>query len=77
MEKWFYSLDSLSQTILLVIPFVGYLIEIGVRLFALIRKYSKKNAIGFIVFLVLGWTLLLNIIDAIYLSKKDELMITE
>ena len=77
MEKWFYSLDSLSQTILLVIPFVGYLIEIGVRLFALIRKHSKKIVIGFIVFLVLGWTLLLNIIDAIYLSRKDELMITE
>ena len=77
MEKWFSKLDFLSQAILIVIPFIGYLVEIGVRIFAVIRLHSKKNIAGLVIFVLLGWTLLLNIVDVFVLSRTDDLMLIE
>ena len=77
MEKWFSKLDFLSQAILLVIPFIGYLVEIGVRIFAVIRLHSKKNIAGLVIFVLLGLALLLNIIDVFVLNRTDDLMLIE
>ena len=77
MEKWFSKLDFLSQAILIVIPFIGYLVEIGVRVFAVIRLHSKKNIAGLVIFVLLGWALLLNIIDVFVLNRTDDLMLIE
>ena len=77
MEKWFSKLDFLSQAILIVIPFIGYLVEIGVRVFAVIRLHSKKNIAGLVIFILLGWALLLNIIDVFVLNRTDDLMLIE
>lgn len=77
MEKWFSRLDFLSQAILLIIPFIGYLIEIGVRVFAVIRLHSKKNIAGLVIFFVFGWAIILNLIDVMVLSHKDDLMLIE
>lgn len=77
MEKWFSKLDFLSQAILIVIPFIGYLVEIGVRVFAVIRLHSKKNIAGLVIFVLLGWALLLNIIDVFVLSRTDDLMLID
>ena len=77
MEKWFSKLDFLSQAILIVIPFIGYLVEIGVRIFAVIRLHSKKNIAGLVTFVLLGWALLLNIVDVFVLSRTDDLMLIE
>ena len=77
MEKWFSKLDFLSQAILIVIPFIGYLVEIGVRIFAVIRLHSKKNIAGLVIFILFGWTLLLNLIDVFVLSRTDDLMLIE
>lgn len=77
MEKWFSKLDFLSQAILIVIPFIGYLVEIGVRIFVVIRLHSKKNIAGLVIFVLLGWALLLNIVDVFVLSRTDDLMLIE
>ena len=77
MEKWFSKLDFLTQTILLIIPFIGYIIEIGVRIFAVVRLHSKKNIAGLGIFVFVGWAILFNIIDVIVLSKTDALMLIE
>ncbi len=77
MEKWFSKLDFLTQAILLILPFIGYLIEIGVRVFVVIRKHSAKNIIGLVMFAVMGWAILLNIIDIFVLRSTDDLMLIE
>ena len=77
MEKWFSKLDFLTQAILLIIPFIGYLIEIGIRIFVAIRLHSKKNIAGLVVFVLFGWALLLNLIDVFVLSRTDDLMLVE
>ena len=77
MERWFSKLDFLTQVILLILPFIGYLIEIGVRIFAVIRLHSKKNIAGLVIFVLLGWAILFNIIDIFVLRSTDDLMLIE
>lgn len=77
MEKWFSRLDFLTQAILLIIPFIGYIVEIGIRVFAVIRLNNKKNIAGLVIFILFGWALLLNLIDIFVLSRTDDLMLIE
>lgn len=77
MENWFDSQYFLTKAILLLIPFIGWLIEIFVRISALIRCHSKTNIIGLVVFFLLGWTWIFCFIDLIVLYKTDKLMILE
>ena len=77
MENWFNEQSPLVQVILLFIPFIGWIIEILVRVFALIRLQSKTNIIGLVVFFIIGGFWLPCIIDAIYLSHKETLIALE
>ena len=77
MERWFSKLDFLTQLILLILPFIGYLIEIGVRIFVVVRLHSKKNIAGLVIFIIFGWFILLNIVDVFVLSRTDDLMLIE
>ena len=77
MERWFSRLDFITQAILLILPAIGYLIEIGVRIFAVIRLHSKKNIAGLVIFVLFGWVILFNIIDIFVLSRTDDLMLIE
>lgn len=67
--KWFNSLPRLVQFILLIIPVVGWVVEIFVRLSAMLEKTTTENILGFILFLFFGsilayvdffWVLLFN-----------------
>ncbi len=77
MEKWFNEQSSLTQLILLIIPWIGWLVEILVRISVVIRNHSKKNIIGLILAVLLGGTWIFCIIDLVVLIKKDHLMLVE
>lgn len=52
--RWFNSLPRLIQFILLLIPFVNWVVEIWVRLSAFLHKGSLLNLIIFIVVFLFG-----------------------
>lgn len=70
VDKWFNSQSRLVQVILLLIPFVGWITELLVRLSVALRKHDLVSIIMAIVcFLPLGqivgwidivWTLVFN-----------------
>ena len=45
-DKWFNKQSRLIQIILLLIPFVNWVVEILVRVSALLRKPNLVNALG-------------------------------
>ena len=53
MAKKFQKLPRLVQFLLLLIPFVGWITEIVVRLSALLEKPDLRNILGFIFGLVI------------------------
>lgn len=77
VDKWFEEQSLLVRIILLFIPFVGWVVEVLVRISALLRTKSKMNIIGLAVFAVLGGAWVLCLCDALFLYFKDRLVFYE
>ena len=59
-DKWFYSQSKLVQVLLLIIPFVGWIMELLIRLSVALRTKSVLHIVVFVLFLVVGWGWVLN-----------------
>ena len=69
MDKWFHSQNKLIQVLLLIIPFVNWIVEIVVRWSAALRQGSVVKIVIALVVTILGvvigwldaiWTLITN-----------------
>lgn len=76
-DKWFNSQSRLVQVIIFILPIVGWVVEILVRLSALLRKQTTTNILGFVLYLVLGGFWIPVLIDLVYLILKGKLILTE
>lgn len=76
-DKWFNQQSRLVQVILLIIPFVGWVVEILVRLSAFLRKNSTTNLLGLVLYIVIGGFVIPEVIDLVYLILKGKLILTE
>ena len=76
-DKWFYDQSKLVQVILLLLPFVGWVVELLIRLSVMLRTKETIHIVVFVVFVVLGWGWILAIADLIYLLLKGHLFLAE
>jgi len=76
-DKWFEKQERIVKIILLIIPFVGWVVEILVRLSAVLRKSSTTNILGLVLYIVLGGFWVPALIDLIYLILNDKLILYE
>lgn len=76
-DKWFNSQSRLVQFILLIIPFVNWIVEFLVRLSIMIRKPTPLHIVMWILFTFVGWGYVFCIIDLIYLVIKGNLLFAE
>ncbi len=76
-DKWFYSQSKLVQVLLLIIPFVGWIMELLIRLSVALRTKSVLHIVVFVLFLVVGWGWVLNLIDLIVLVVTGHLLLAE
>ncbi len=69
MDKWFHSQNKLVQVLLLIIPFINWIVEILVRWSAALRKGSVLKIVFALVVTIFGvvigwldaiWTLIFN-----------------
>ena len=74
-DKWFNKQDRLLQVILLIIPVVGWIVELLVRLSVMLRKMDVVSIVIFILFVVVGWSWILCVIDLVYLVLKGHLIL--
>lgn len=73
-DKWFNKQNRLIQIILLLIPVVGWIVELLVRLSIMLRTQSVLHVAVFILFLVFGWSWIICIIDLVYLALYGRLI---
>ncbi len=76
-DKWFNEQSLLIKAILLLIPFVGWIVELLVRLSVMLRTKSAVHIVVFILFVVVGWGWILCLVDFIYLLLKGHLILAE
>ncbi len=76
-DKWFNKQNRLLQVILLILPLVGWICEVLIRLSVMLRTKSLVHIVVFLVFLLIGWGWFLGLIDLIYLCIKGHLILAK
>ena len=74
-DKWFDGQSRLIKIILLVLPIVGWVVEVLVRISAFIRKNSTVNLVGMIIAIIGNW--IFSVIDLIVLIVTGHLFLYE
>lgn len=73
-DKWFNSQSTLLKVILLILPFVGWVVELLIRLSVALRKKDVVSIVVFVLFLFIGWSWILCLIDLIYMVVTGHLL---
>lgn len=76
-DKWFNSQSTLVKVILIILPLVGWIVELLVRLSVMLKTQKVEHIVVFVLFVVFGWGLILNIIDIIYMCMTGHLILAE
>ena len=74
MVKKFLDLPRLVQIILLIIPFVGWIVELIIRWSVVLEKFTILNLVVALAYTFFGWGIVLEIVDAIWLVLYDHLL---
>ncbi len=75
MYKSFKKLSLLVKVLLLVIPGLNWVVEIVLRLSAVLNKSSSTNVIGLLVYIFLGW--LLGFVDLVLVLLGHDMLFIE
>lgn len=73
-DKWFNSQSTLLKVILLILPLVGWIVELLVRLSVALRQKDVLSIVVFVLFLFVGWSWILCVIDLVYLIVTGHLL---
>lgn len=74
MAKWFYSQNRLLQCIVLILPVIGWIFELIIRWSSFLETKSLWNLIWAILFTFVGWGVVLEILDIIWLCLVGHLI---
>ena len=76
-DKWFNSQSVLLKVILLLLPVVGWVVEVLVRLSVMLRTKEVIHIVVFILFVAVGWGWILAVADLIYMIFTGHLFLAE
>ena len=76
-DTWFHSQSKLVQIILLIIPFVGWIVDLLVRWSAFLKNQSLVNLVMALVVTIFGFTWVLTVIDAIWIALNNKLFLEQ
>lgn len=77
MAKKFFKLPRLVQIILLILPVVGWITELIVRWSAVFEKTTALNLIAALLYTFVGWGIVLEILDIIWIIFTKHLFLTK
>ncbi len=76
-DKWFNSQSLLLKAILLLIPVVGWVVEMLVRLSVMLRTKDVLHIVIFVLFVAVGWGWILVVADFVYMLLTGHLFLAE
>ena len=77
MAKKFFKLPRLVQIILLILPVVGWIVELVIRWSAVLEKFTLLNLVAALIYTFLGWGIVLQIVDIIWIILFKHLFLTK
>ena len=77
MAKKFFDLPRLVQIILLILPVVGWIVELVIRWSAVLEKFTLLNLGDALIYTFLGWGIILQIVDIVWIILFKHLFLTK
>ena len=72
-DTWFAKQSLVVRIVLLLLPFVGWFVEIFVRLSAYLKTKNTIDLVILIVFVLFGYGWILNVLDVVWIIYKGDL----
>ncbi len=72
--EWFDKQSNIVKFILLILPFVGWIMELLVRWSQVLKDASVLNIVVALVYTFLGWAWFLGLIDAILVLLGNKML---
>ncbi len=72
--EWFDKQSNIVKFILLILPFVGWVIELIIRWSQVLKDASVLNIVVALVYTFLGWAWFLGLIDAILVLLGNKML---
>ena len=76
-DTWFHNQSKVIQIILLILPLIGWIVDLLVRWSAFIKKNTAVNLIMALVITIFGGFWILTILDAIMIVLNNKLFLEE
>lgn len=76
-DTWFHKQDKVIQIVLLIIPLVGWIVDLLVRWSAFIKKNTGVNLVMALLITFLGEFWILTLLDAIWIALNNKLFLEE
>ena len=77
MVEWFEKQSNIVKFILLILPLVGWIVELLVRWSIVIKEGGVVNIVIAIIYTVAGWAWILGLIDAILVLLGNKMLLVK
>ena len=76
-DTWFHKQSKIIQIVLLILPLIGWIVDLLVRWSAFLRKNTTVNLVMALVITLLGEFWILTILDAVWIALNNKLFLEE
>ena len=76
-DTWFHKQSKIIQIVLLVLPLIGWIVDLLVRWSAFIKKSTTVNLVMALIITLLGEFWILTILDAVMIALQNKLFLEE
>ncbi len=76
-DTWFHKQSKVLQIVLLILPLIGWIVDLLVRWSAFIRKNTGVNLVMALVVTIFGFSWILTVLDAIWIAIYNKLILED
>lgn len=76
-DTWFHKQNKIIQIVLLILPLIGWIVDLLVRWSAFIKKNTTVNLIMALVITIFGEFWILTILDAVFIALNNKLFLED
>ncbi len=76
-DTWFHKQSKVIQIVLLILPFIGWIMDLLVRWSAFLKKNSAVNLVMALVITFFGEFWILTVLDAVFIALNNKLFLEE
>lgn len=76
-DTWFHKQSKIIQIVLLILPLIGWIVDLLVRWSAFIKKSTGVNLVMALVITIFGEFWILTILDAVFIALNNKLFLED